>query len=268
MNTEQSNFHWKSLSTCCLIVTIIFFMASCGGKKSNDSKTESSSVTSSSNNKDIPGARFRIGDTVVVTNKEVSYSSYTEKFKELGFKNPNNDHPCKSNAEGSVFGVSQHENDKGVFLYAVRASNGDEFLIQQVGLRRGGFLKKLNSEFLGLYEGTEKGYVMKDEFGQEITYNNKKMTIPSLGYRILIETDNTIKVQTTNTSDNSQERYVGQYFVTRDEADSLEIECDMSDPNDKRFSINRKIVLSKSDKSGSCSPSNKKEPYFKITKTQ
>jgi hypothetical protein len=247
---------------------IFFFLTGCGGGKSNDVKPNESAETITTSNRDLPGARFKIGDTVKVSNCGLSYPSNTLKFKELGFKNPSKDHPCKGVSSGVVFGVCEHENVKDKLLYAVRGYLGDELLIEESGIKRGGYQKKLPDDFLGLYDGVEPGYIMKDEFDQEITYNNKKITIPSAGYRFLIESDNSIKLQMTNLEDNSQDRYVGQYYILRENADSLEIECDMTDSSDKRYGVNRKIILSKTNKNGSCSPSNKKQSNFNIKKIQ
>jgi hypothetical protein len=72
----------------------------------------------------------------------------------------------------------------------------------------------------------------------------------------------------TNLEDNSQDRYAGQYFILRENADSLEIECDMTDTSDKRYGVNRKLILSKTTKNGSCSPSDKKQSTFNIKKIQ
>jgi hypothetical protein len=252
---------------CSSLLTIVGLL-SCGGKKTKDDAPAGTIETPPVVNSDLPGARFKIGDTVNVANCDLSYSSYSAKFKELGFKNPTKDHPCSGGATGVIFGVSEHENLKGTLLYAIRIASGEEFLIQEGGLQRGGNLKNLPDEFLGLYDGIEPGYVMKDEFDQEIIYNNKKMTIPSVVYRFLIESGNTIKLQMTNLEDNTQDRYTGRYYIIKEGADSLEVECDLTDTSDKRYGVNRKLILSKTDKNGSCSPSNKKQPYFKIKKIQ
>lgn len=80
----------------------------------------------------------KIGDLVVITERGHTYESYKDKFKELGFQNPDEDHPAPQGVDeltGIVFAVTQHNTWPDIAMVAVRNVYGQEWLIQVSGVK-------------------------------------------------------------------------------------------------------------------------------------
>lgn len=89
---------------------------------------------------------INIGDTVQIKNIGNHYSTYTSKFKEMGFKNPDknrfllfdDDYKKKKLKETifTVFAISTHElNSKWILIGIKDNNNGNQFLFGKSGLK-------------------------------------------------------------------------------------------------------------------------------------
>jgi hypothetical protein len=79
----------------------------------------------------------KIGDLVVITERGHTYESYKDKFKELGFQNPDEDHLAPrgdDESTGIVFAVTQHNTWPEITMVAIRNVYGQEWLIQVSGV--------------------------------------------------------------------------------------------------------------------------------------
>lgn len=80
---------------------------------------------------------YKIGDRVVVTHSGARYTTYNEKYKEMGFKFPKHDHyNGKDGDKGTIFSVGWHESDS-VQIYGVNLDlSGLQMLIGERGISK------------------------------------------------------------------------------------------------------------------------------------
>lgn len=78
----------------------------------------------------------KVGDHVIITEPGHTYETYKEKFRELGFQNPNEEHPgpAQPGIEGVVFAITQHKTWSEIVMVAVRNKFGQEWLVQDTGV--------------------------------------------------------------------------------------------------------------------------------------
>ena len=76
--------------------------------------------------------KFNIGDKVVIVHKGKTYSTYSDKFVELGFKNVVRNPALPEGTVGTVFGTSFDTSERKI--YAIRTKNGEEVLIGGAGI--------------------------------------------------------------------------------------------------------------------------------------
>ncbi|MFA5934941.1 MAG: hypothetical protein WC827_03600 [Candidatus Paceibacterota bacterium] len=79
---------------------------------------------------------FKIGDRVTVKDKGYHYDTFTPKFKEMGFINPDELREDESKLKGylfKVFAIGEHEK-QGIPLYGIENSKGDQYLFSAKGL--------------------------------------------------------------------------------------------------------------------------------------
>lgn len=74
------------------------------------------------------------GDTIEITNPGNTYSEYSSKFKELGFKNKESNNSFQEGETAIVFNIGSHANGHTILL-ACRNSNGKECLISTEGVK-------------------------------------------------------------------------------------------------------------------------------------
>lgn len=84
----------------------------------------------------VESGGIKVGDTVRVINEGCTYSTYAEKFKELGFKNyyVNHFEEDMRLKNATVFGVTEHEFKYDGTLVAIRFPDKRELLINQKGV--------------------------------------------------------------------------------------------------------------------------------------
>jgi len=77
--------------------------------------------------------QFKKGDKVRITNPGKTYSTYSDGFWELGFKNPYGNGSFPQGSECVVFGITSHPGSK-LTLLGVRDKDGNESLISEDGV--------------------------------------------------------------------------------------------------------------------------------------
>lgn len=106
--------------------------------------------------------------------------------------------------------------------------------------------KILPEEYLGLYEGVQDAYNLKDEFGEEMLVFGNPISIPSLEHKFLLQENNVVKLQQISLEDQSRAIYEGNLKILEDTADVLKIECNLTGPNSNPVLV---LLINKEDKS-------------------
>jgi len=116
---------------------------------------------------------------------------------------------------------------------------------------------QLSSDFLGNYHGIQSSYFMKNQYGDDMIIAGNKVSVPSSDYKFLLKENNVVSLQQTNLEDNSRVFYDGTFKILNDEAETIKIECSLSDG--KSSSPTYTLSLKKSDKKGICTGKNETE---------
>lgn len=124
--------------------------------------------------------------------------------------------------------------------------------------------QELSSELLGLYHGIQPSYNMKNQYGDDMIINGKKISVPSIDYKFLIKAENIVSLQQTNIEDNTRFYYEGKYRIVSEENMKITIECQLSDGQTSNPTYN--LVIETNEKSGICSDRN--GPSFEIQLTK
>lgn len=120
----------------------------------------------------------------------------------------------------------------------------------------------LPTEFLGNYHGIQPSYFMKNQYGDDMVINGKKVPVPSIDYKFLLKENNVVSLQQINLEDNSRVYYDGTFNISSYEDNAMKIQCLLSDG--KNSNPTYILTINKSDKKGVCNGS--KEPEFSIQK--
>jgi len=120
----------------------------------------------------------------------------------------------------------------------------------------------LQSEYLGKYHGIQPSYTMKNQYGDDMIIGGQKVSVPSIDFKFLLKEDGIAGLQQTNLDDNSRVYYNGTFKILNEDANSVTVECSLSDGEYSKPKYNLKI--NKSDKTAVCKGEN--EPEFSIEK--
>jgi len=101
---------------------------------------------------------------------------------------------------------------------------------------------KLDSKFLGVYTGDQKGYTLKDKFGDDRIVMGQKIIIPNVNHKFLLEKNNIASLKQTALDDSGIFYYDGTYKVKND-GDLIIIESSLTAENAK---LDFKIIIDKS----------------------
>lgn len=77
--------------------------------------------------------QIKINDTVRITDPGETYTNYSEKFNELGFKNKKVNRSLERGETAIVFNIGYHEQQREI-LYALAHEDGRECLISSRGI--------------------------------------------------------------------------------------------------------------------------------------
>jgi hypothetical protein len=118
------------------------------------------------------------------------------------------------------------------------------------------------SDLVGNYHGVQPSYFMKNKYGDDLIINGNKVPVPAIDYKFLLNADNTVSLQQTSQEDNSRVYYEGTIKVLSENANSIQIECSLSDGKTSKptYTLN----INKADKKATCKGSN--DPEFQLEK--
>jgi|TARA_B110000879_G_C11082382_1_gene475411 hypothetical protein len=120
----------------------------------------------------------------------------------------------------------------------------------------------LQNEYLGNYHGIQLSYTMKNQYGDDMIIGGQKVSVPSIDFKFLLKEDGIAGLQQTNLDDNSRVYYNGTFKILNEDANTVTVECSLSDGE---YSNPKYILkINNSDKSAVCNGTN--EPEFIITK--
>ncbi len=120
----------------------------------------------------------------------------------------------------------------------------------------------LQNEYLGNYHGIQPSYTMKNQYGDDMIIGGQKVSVPSIDFKFLLKEDGIAGLQQTNLDDNSRVYYNGTFKLLNEDANTVTVECSLSDGE---YSKPKYILkINKSDKTAVCKGAN--EPEFSITK--
>jgi hypothetical protein len=120
----------------------------------------------------------------------------------------------------------------------------------------------ISVEYEGNYNGIQASYTMKNQYGDDMIIGGQKITIPAIDFKFLLKVDGAAGLQQTNLDDNSRVYYKGTLKVLNEDANSLTVECSLSDG--KSSNPTYTLEINKADKSAVCKGAN--EPEFSLTK--
>jgi len=107
---------------------------------------------------------------------------------------------------------------------------------------------ELDSKFFGVYTGEQKGYTMKDKFGDDMVVMGQKIIIPNVNHKFLLEKNNIASLKQTALDDSGIYYYDGTYKVN-DDGDFIIIECSLTADENKDLQLGPtifKIIIDKS----------------------
>jgi hypothetical protein len=105
---------------------------------------------------------------------------------------------------------------------------------------------------------------MKNQYGDDMLVNGNKVSVPGIDYKFILKEDGVANLQQTSLEDNSRYYYDGTYLIIQEDANTLTIECKMSDGKSSFPSYTLKI--DKATIKGTCKGSN--DPEFVIEKNK
>jgi hypothetical protein len=123
---------------------------------------------------------------------------------------------------------------------------------------------QLEADFLGVYQGTQPDYFLKNQYGDDMIIAGNKVPVPSSDNKFLFKENHVVSLQQTNLEDNSRTFYEGSYKILADGPEAIKLECSISDGQGS--SPTYIVTINKTDKKGVCAGS--KEPEYSIKKIQ
>lgn len=124
--------------------------------------------------------------------------------------------------------------------------------------------ESLPTEFLGNYHGIQPGYFMKNQYGDDMIINGKKIPVPSIDYKFLLKENNVVGLQQINLEDNTRVYYDGTYKIIANDTSKTKIECSLSDGTTSHPTY--VLTINNLDKKGICNGNN--EPEFSVEKSK
>lgn len=77
--------------------------------------------------------QFYIGDSVVVSNQDYQFRSYSHAANQMGFLNFQENAKCVNGSEGVIVAICKHEYDN-IELYGILTKDGGEYIFSEGGL--------------------------------------------------------------------------------------------------------------------------------------
>ena len=89
-----------------------------------------------------------------------------------------------------------------------------------------------NEQFniLGVYHAIAPEYNLKNKFGDDMIINGKRISIPRIDHKFLLEKEGLVSLQQTNTDDDARYYYEGTFsIIDRDGEKWQKVKCSLSD---------------------------------------
>lgn len=122
--------------------------------------------------------------------------------------------------------------------------------------------KSLEVKYLGIYHGIQAPYFMKNQFGDDMIINGKKVPVPSIDYKFILKEEGVVNLQQTSLEDNTRYYYDGKYSIINEDENFISINCELSDGKNSNPTYSLKI--NKNKLNGTCKGDN--DPEFEIEK--
>jgi hypothetical protein len=122
--------------------------------------------------------------------------------------------------------------------------------------------KSLEVKYLGIYHGIQAPYFMKNQFGDDMIINGKKVPVPGIDYKFILKEEGIVNLQQSSLEDNTRYYYDGKYSIIDEDENFISITCKLSDGKSSNPDYNLKI--DKRNLKGTCKGSN--DPEFEIEK--
>jgi hypothetical protein len=89
--------------------------------------------------------------------------------------------------------------------------------------------KPAPTALIGLYHGVQDRYFLKNQFGDDLVINGRKVPVPSADHKFLLKEDGLVSLQQINLENNSRVYYEGTWTVQEESSNSWKVMCQMSD---------------------------------------
>ncbi|MSP64614.1 MAG: hypothetical protein EXR16_03160 [Bacteroidetes bacterium] len=122
---------------------------------------------------------------------------------------------------------------------------------------------QLSKEYLGMYNGIQPRYILKNQFGDDMLVNGIKFTVPTSDFKFILKENGKVSLQQTNLEDNGKTNYEGTTKIISEDSKEIKLECSLSDG--KTSNPKYTLLINKSNKTAICTGTN--EPKFKLDKT-
>jgi hypothetical protein len=119
------------------------------------------------------------------------------------------------------------------------------------------------TDFLGIYEGEQVGYTMKNRFGDDMIAAGKKIKAPACNYKVIFKENHQVSIQQTSKEDESRYYYDGVYSISQNDNNYYELVCKVSDG--KSSNLTYTMTINKKEFSIHCIGHN--EPDFDLKKS-
>ena len=98
---------------------------------------------------------------------------------------------------------------------------------------------------------------MKNQSGDDIVIKGKKVKVPFIDFKFILKENGAIRLQQSSLEDNTRFYYKGTATVKSEDAQSIAVECKVSDGNSSNPTY--LLIINKLDKSGICRGNNESE---------
>lgn len=88
-----------------------------------------------------------------------------------------------------------------------------------------------NEQFniLGVYHAIAPEYNLKNKFGDDMIINGKRISIPRIDHKFLLEKEGLVSLQQTNMTDNTRYYYEGTFSIIDRQEEWQKVRCYLSD---------------------------------------
>jgi uncharacterized protein YcfL len=121
---------------------------------------------------------------------------------------------------------------------------------------------EISKDLLGIYEGDQIAYTMKNQFGDDMIVAGKKIKVPASNYKVIFKEKHEISIQQTSKEDESRYYYDGVYSISQDDNNYYELVCKVRDGKSSNLAYT--MTINKKELSIHCVGHN--EPDFDLVK--